>query len=161
MGGYAIMASIARSIWNRNLGIYWMQTMIYEVNAVVVVLFMINISLIEGWNGSWKMSFGLGLIMAIIFSWGAFDFTMGVYEEMYIELWSGVSIELIGFMASCYRVISLFLWKQTLMAVYTRGEWCICIYLSPQIKWHDDLANEPRMIAVESEMTSRNAANEP
>lgn len=30
------------------------------------------------------------------------------------------------------------MWKQTLMAVYTRGEACMCIYLSPQIKWYDD-----------------------
>ena len=99
----------------------------------------VQVSLIEGYHGNWKVTFIFGLITSLACSLAAILWTFNVIysEEQELELWSGYYIGLNEWIASCWRVVALFLWKQTLMAAYTRGEWCICIYLSPYIKWVD------------------------
>lgn len=114
----------------------WLATI--KISAVGNVLLVMNLSLIEGHHGNWKVSFIFGLVVSLAYSWAAFIATFDKSTEIkYLELWFGFSIGLNGLQASCYRVLSLFLWKQTLMAAYTRGKCCICIYLSPYIKWID------------------------
>lgn len=112
---------------------------VFIVAGTFVVLIIVTVSLIEGLHGNWKVSFIFGLIVSLAFSFVAFIRTVNLdnIPEQELELWFGLSINLNELQASCYRVLSLFLWKQTLMAAYTRGEWCICIYLSPHIKWID------------------------
>ena len=97
--------------------------------------------IIEGFGGSWKISFGIGLLLSVCFSWLAVQYTLFAesygFPEYEWEIVSGMSFGLVSYIASAYRVVSLFMWKQTLMAAYTRGRYCICIYLSPYIKWVD------------------------
>ena len=138
--GYSIILAIASGIYMRGLNVWsaeWITAL--DLNFVLIVLLIVNVSLIEGYHGNWKVTFIFGLIVSLIFSWCAVLWTLNPYafKEQQFELWSGYSIGLQEWMASCYRVLSLFLWKQTLMAAYTRGEWCICIYLTPYIKWVD------------------------
>ena len=140
--GYSIILIIAGCIrfirlQGPDAPVVWVA--ILALSAAVIVLVICNVSLIEGYHGNWKVAFIFGLIMSLVFSWGAVanSFNTNNSEEHELELWPGYSIVLNEWIASCFRVLSLFLWKQTLMAAYTRGEWCICIYLSPYIKWVD------------------------
>lgn len=110
------------------------------ITTVINILLIINLALIEGFHGNWKVSFIFGLIVSLSYSFAAILVTFDVFdlEAQELDLWFGFTINLIELLGSCYRVLSLFLWKQTLMAAYTRGEECISIYMSPYIKWTDN-----------------------
>ena len=140
---YMILLGITGLIYLRGITVWSaVGIAVWHVNSVFGVLFIINLSLIEGYHGSWKISFITGLVLSLTFSWRAVALTFNVIdsEEQELELWSGYFIGLDEYMAMCYRVLSLFSWRQTLMALYTRGSACICIYLSPYIKWvHGDV----------------------
>ena len=112
---------------------------VFYLGTVQSVLLIANIALIDGHHGKWKVAFIFGLLMSCWYSWFAVEFTFNIsgYEEQELQMF-GMSINLNEWMGSCARVLSLFLWKQTLMAAYTRGKWCICIYISPYIKWIDE-----------------------
>ena len=135
--GYVVSLGIANGVYNRRIGadriVFW------DIAAVQYTTMVIAGALIEGHATSWKVSFGVGLGLCTWFSYNAVYYTLdNTFEEHELELWDGVSFGLLDFISSAWQVLSLFLWKQTLMAVYTRGKWCICIYLSPQIKWNAD-----------------------
>ena len=136
---YAIILSVAGCILMSRLddSAVWMT--LFALSAVQSILFVITLSIIEGYRGNWKVAFIFGLIASLVFSWRAVGHTFNLYDlgDTDLELWPGYFIGLHEWLASCYRVLSLFTWKQTLMAAYTRGEWCNCIYLSPYIKWVD------------------------
>lgn len=141
---YSIIAGISLTILLQHVGHSGMRLTYYELSAVAVVFLIINLSLFEGYHGNWKFSFIFGFIISSITSFMAIGFTFGPSLHLFklpprseFELWSGVSVELVTLIGHCFRVLSLFLWRQTLMAAYTRGECCICIYLSPYIKWID------------------------
>ena len=136
---YSISAAICYIIYSLDADFGANERIWLGLQEVLVVFTVIFASLIEGYGTSWRFSFGFGLLISTTFSLKALGMTFNILslEERQFELWPGASFELVAFMASAARVLSLFLWKQTLMAAYTRGEWCICIYLSPQIKWKD------------------------
>ena len=113
------------------------------------VSIIVSVSFVEGYYVSWKFAFLFGLSLSVMSSHYAIKYTLGWDgDEHQFELWEGASFGMLGFIASCYRVLSLFLWKQTLMTVYTRGEWCICVYVSPYIKWQRFPSNLHFLIGV-------------
>ena len=85
-----------------------------------------------------------GMFLSVFFSYYAIDWTL-IYdgEEEELEIFPGVAFPLLSFIASvcklcefessslilfeliselqAHRVLSIFLWKQTLMTIYTRG----------------------------------------
>ena len=138
--GYSIVVSILSfMIWDKwDDSAIW--TLSFVIDSAITVLCITNLAVIEGHHGNWKISFMFGLIMSLVISTVAVLFTFGVYGHggRQLELWFGLSLNLVELMGSCLQVLSLFLWKQTLMAAYTRGEWCICIYLSPYIQWNNE-----------------------
>lgn len=138
--GYSITVAVVSGILFRRWGLPGMWITVMDIAVTVNVLVIIYPSLIEGLHGNWKATFMLGLLLSLFYSLAAILATFNTtgVEEKYLELWFGFSIGLYDLSASCYRVLSLFLWKQTLMAAYTRGKWCICIYRSPYIKWTDE-----------------------
>lgn len=137
--GYGIASAVCLMILAR----VWKTTgtsieiMTADVGAITLVFIIVMVSLIEGYAVSWKLSFCLGLVMSSFASYRAIQLTLFTdkSDEVAIELSMGITFEIMAFYASSMRVLSLFLWKQTLMAAYTRGECCICIYLTPRIKW--------------------------
>ena len=64
----------------------------------------------EGYAVSIYQSFGFALVISIVSTFFALQFTLfpGL-EEKEIELWSGASFELLGWIGSAYRVMALFL----------------------------------------------------
>lgn len=138
--GYSLGFYIAGFIVWARIGTDWWWVLVFGIDGVIMILLIVNLSLIEGFHGNWKYSFASGLLVSLISSTIAFLFTFDLvgFGDVQLELWPGSSFAMIPFIASCMRVVSLFLWKQTVMAAYTRGEWCICIYLSPYIKWSDE-----------------------
>jgi len=141
---YVLSMSIAYSIYHHiHIDKSELNSMILEDLILILdIMAVIVASLIEGFGASWKICFGMGLLMSCIFTWFALQFTLFLegfgYNEYYLELLPGMSFGLLSYIASALRVLSLFMWKQTLMAIYTRGGGCICVYISPQIKWQDD-----------------------
>ena len=156
--------SVANSLYVRRNESFLYAEITYDLIGIVMTLFVVEASLIEGYGVSWKASFLFGLLLSTIFSWRSITFTWLADEDLYpereLELWSGMSIGLMSYMAGSYRVLSLFLWKQTIFAAWCRGEWCICIFLSPQIKWTDNDSvegNDEKALGQELQHTSSSA----
>merc|ERR1712217_378270 len=82
-----------------------------DLISILEVMAVILASSIEGFGTSWKVSFGLGLLMSCIFTWLAVQFTLFFesfgYEEYYIEPMPGMSFGLLSYIASALRVLSL------------------------------------------------------
>lgn len=146
---YGITLYICNALW-----MYHSETgfIVIFVNcaAAFLVISVIAVSLIEGYATSWRVSFGVGLFLSLLTSTLAVRFTfLSEYiglEEVQLEIipGSGMYFELLAYVGSAMRIIALFMWKQTLMSAYTRGQWCICIYLSPQIKWLEKRSDETK-----------------
>ena len=129
--GYAVTAAIARSLHIRLLDYSSNEIMFWDMFSVVFIFVIIAGSLVEGYAVSFKMSFGVALVMSIISSFFAVQYTLFPgEEEKAIELWSGASFGLLSWIGSAYRVMSLFLWKQTIMAAYTRRMVYLCLYIA-------------------------------
>lgn len=137
--GYGIAAAICYIIYIRaeKTDSSSIQVVVVDVGAVSLVFVIVMVSLMEGYVVNWKLSFLLGLIMSLFISYQAIQLTLfsSDREDVDIRLSTNVTFGILEFLASAMRVLSLFFWKQTLMTAYTRGEWCICVYLTPQIKW--------------------------
>ena len=138
---YAILYGVTQTLYRvRNESdIYNIYTS--GILSIVYLFVIITVSLIEGYGSSWKTAFGFTLLIAVLFSWKFLDFmwfSYDMYPEEEFVVFEGLSIELKGWIIGTLRILCLFLWKQAIMAVYTKGEWCICIFLSPYIKWYDD-----------------------
>ena len=74
--------------------------------------------------------------MSSIWSLQALRFTIWYDEgEVELEIMPGVKIGLLGYMAACYRILSIFLWQQTIGCALSRGKKCISLYVSPRIQW--------------------------
>merc|ERR1712113_276817 len=102
------------------------------------VLVVVAVSMLEAFPGlSWKKQCGFAMVLSCGFSYQALTYTLSYAadNEYELELWPGASFGLVSYIAAAYRVLSLFMWKQTLMAIYTQGEFCIAIYLIPSIQW--------------------------
>ena len=133
---YGISLAVSHSLYIRQFAYHSNEIRFKDMLLAISVFMVVAGSLIEGYAVGWKSCFGFGLLLSLFFSHYAIHYTLLFdAEEKYFEVMEGVSFGLLAWIGSAYRVLSLFLWKQTLMAAYTRGEWCICIYLSPCIKW--------------------------
>ena len=137
---YSIAFSNLCSIYLRSLNLSKEKTMLFDIGEVILVLLIINVSLIEGYHGRWRFSFVFGLLMSLFFSFFAINLTFQLYDfgKVELELGFGFSIDLVQSMRSCCYVLAFFLWRQTLMAVYTRGKRCICFNTCPYIKWSEN-----------------------
>lgn len=135
---YSVSLAVAEALYQRQFEYEPETQYIQYMYSVIRLCIVIAVSLIEGYRVSWGIKFGMALCMSAIYSYWALYYTL--YhdgEELSVLISSGVSVELLAWIGSAYRIVSLFLWKQALMAAYTRGEWCICIYLSPYLQWND------------------------
>ena len=138
---YALLFAVTNALYVRRTEHTVQEEIIEDLIGIMLVFVIVCVSLVEGYHASWKASFAFGLLLSVIFTWRSLNLSWLAgdrWPEREWELWSGMSIGLVSYMSGSLRVISLFFWKQTLMAAYTKGEWCICIFLSPQIKWYDD-----------------------
>ena len=134
---YSIGALIANSIYIRCLDFDKNRIIWIDLSSVLITFIVFVFSLIEGYYVSWKVIFGFGLIMSIIFSLQAIRFTMFYDEpEQYIKVFPGVKFGLLAYFSEAYRVLSIFLWKQTIMSAWTKGQKCISLYISPNIQWN-------------------------
>ena len=136
---YAIALCIASALYIRRLDfIDAGQTYILDMWYVVGVFVVISISLIEGLAVDWRICFGYGLFLSLVYSAWAIHYTFYDYEEREVEV-LGMSFPLLSFIGSACmyiylfvnhcsadlmtvllfqytgRVVSIFLWKQTLM----------------------------------------------
>ena len=141
--GYSIICAVTYAILLTRgslVGVSGIWLAVYYGFSSITVLLVLTISLIEGLHGNWKVAVMFGACLSLVYSCLAITrtFNLNDFGEQELNLGFGFSIELNEWVASSLRVLSLFLWRQTLMSAYTRGNWCICIYLSPYIKWTDD-----------------------
>ena len=143
--GYAVCAGVVNALYNRRTAAAedWDIKVViaWDMQSFMFVLVIIAVSFVEGYHVSWKTAFAFGLALSLITSYYAVLYTlMWDLPEQELQAWEGGSFGMIEFIGSSYRVMSLFLWKQTLMTAYTKGEWCICVYTSPYIKWQENVA---------------------
>eukprot|EP01083_Nonionella_stella_P116107 344759_1 len=135
---YSIMALVTDALYVRRAGYHVNEIVYIDLSAVMITQIIIYFSLMEGFNVSWKTMFALGIIVSCIVSLQAARFTIWFDgEEQYIRIFEGVKFGLIGYFAVSLQVLSIFLWKQTIMAAWYKGKLCISIYLSPKIQWVD------------------------
>ena len=139
--GYGMMAAVLFMLYFRKATDYSETQIIFmDIGSVALILVIVMLSFIEGYAVKWSTSFVVGFIMSLNMSRAAVLLTlspeqMGMGNNLNLELFAGYRFDVLDLLASALRVLSLFFWKQTLMTAYTRGDWCICIYLTPQIKW--------------------------
>merc|ERR1712113_1368699 len=92
-----------------------------DILGVLQIIVVIGCSLIEAFGTSWKISFAYGLLLSVLFSFLAVIFTLQFEDfapDLYELEFSGLKFELVSYIAAAYRVLALFMWKQTLMAAY-------------------------------------------
>lgn len=136
---YAVTGGIASVIYAQRTEDHSNIVVFQALTFVGLFLIIVMASLIEGYAASWKWSLALSLVLSLLASWQAIRTTLTVdWKESEFEIMSGVTIELTSYIAESFRVLSLFLWKQAIYTAYTKGKWCICIFLSPQIEWYDE-----------------------
>ena len=94
--------------------------------SFIALLNVIVVSLMEGLpNNNYRVSSILALLISIIFSWMAVQWTFLYesfgFEEYELELWDGASFGLLSWAGAAFRVLSLFFWKQTIMTILYKG----------------------------------------
>lgn len=133
---YAIACFVANSIYIRCLDFSWNRIVYIDIGSLVFTLVIIFFSVIEGYAVSWKSMLLIGISMSSIWSLQALRFTIWYDEgEVELEIMPGVKLGLLGYMAACYRILSIFLWQQTIGCALSRGKKCISLYVSPKIQW--------------------------
>ena len=133
---YSIGCLVANSIYIRCRDYQKYEIVYVDLASLVIVLFVTLFSVMEGLHVSWKSMTMMGCGIAIIMTLQAIWFTFAFDEpELYIEPINGVKFGLIAYWTYSYQIISIFLWKQTLMAIWYRGKQCVSIYMCPEIKW--------------------------
>ena len=157
--GYGVMAAVLFMIYFRKATDYSETQIIFtDIGSSTLILMIVMLSLMEGYAIKWSTAFALGFIVSLTITYNAIMYTLspdqiGLENDMEIQLFAGFRFDVLELLGSALRVLSLFFWKQTLMTAYTRGDWCICIYLTPRIKWDTktsadaDLADTKHSIA--------------
>ena len=139
--GYGVMATILFITYVRKANDFsWEQILFMDIAAIILTIMIVLLSVIEGYAVKWSTAFALGLMVSLSITYRAVMLTfaperVGLESQVLVELTSGLRLDVLELLASALRVLALFFWKQTLMTAYTGGEWCICIYMTPQIKW--------------------------
>ena len=150
--GYGVMAAVLCMTYFRKATDYDdTQILLGDVGSVSLMLMIIMLSLVEGYAVKWTTAFVLGFIMSLTTTRTAVLLTLSpekldLENDLEIELFAGYTFDVLELLGSALRVLSLFFWKQTLMTAYTRGDWCICIYLTPQIKWDEKPAKDASQV---------------
>ena len=132
---YSIGSLVANTIYIRQLQFDYNRQLYINMSSVLITFIVIVFSLFEGYQISWKFKFAFGLVISLLITLQAVRFTVWYEEPEYFVKLGSVNFGLLAYFASCYRVLSLFLWKQTIMAAWTRGKACISIYVTPKVQW--------------------------
>ena len=90
----------------------------------------------DGLQWPLKSKFALGFCVASVYSILAFFGTFYWKDDAktVIQIADSMKIELVSMRTSSYRVLAIFLWKQTIMSVWKKSQATIICYL-PYIEW--------------------------
>eukprot|EP01084_Bolivina_argentea_P303009 523095_1 len=108
-----------------------------NMSNVLLTLLVILFSIFEAYHVSWKTVTIVGLVISSIITLQALRFTIWYDEpEKYVEIESiGMKIGLLAYFSAAVRILSIFLWKQTIMSAWVRGKSCVSIYETPKLQW--------------------------
>lgn len=109
-------------------------TCIWLLSILLITIF----SSLDGYSASRGFKFTLGLLMSLLFTIIAIhsSFTYQKEDSSIIHIGKHLFFSLRSMQASGLRVLSIFLWKQTILTIIKKDK-CINIRHSPFIKWID------------------------
>eukprot|EP01084_Bolivina_argentea_P249624 417975_1 len=132
---YAVFLCALKIIAERNrTKDTWFDT--YILLSIDELLVIALFSITDGLQWSLKSKFIIGVIIAIYYSLCAFfgEFFWTERDDTIIEISDTISVQLRSMIASAYRVLAIFIWKQTISSVWKKRRATIIKY-SPYIKW--------------------------
>ena len=107
------------------------------IMPLYMIVWVVFFGFTEALNISWKVIATMGFIFSFFATASAFITTFLSSGDMIIQI-GPLQFSTLEYTASALRILSIFLWKQTIMAVRRRGKKCIIIKVAPYIKWVDD-----------------------
>ena len=57
------------------------------------------------------------------------------YPDQAINIYGDISLSLLSYIAGAYRILAIFLWKQTMQLAIRKDEKCISIKVTPKKIW--------------------------
>eukprot|EP01084_Bolivina_argentea_P046362 85381_1 len=126
---YAIRLWICGTIYN-NYSVYW------SFDYMATTLAIIAISLIDGFPFPNKIKTIATLVIAMNYSFSAFDYTFLPRDPDNIKLFGTFEIDTVSLISGSYRIICLFIWKQAFRTVWNKNN-STTIRRYVKLKWID------------------------
>ena len=107
----------------------------YRVDTTLIIILF---SFIDGFHASYRNFLVFGFILSGLFSMDSIRWTFDNRPEYNIYVDDNHSLSLVSQISSATRILSIFLWKQTIKLAWNRDKSAIVIKGSAKIKWDTD-----------------------
>eukprot|EP01083_Nonionella_stella_P173473 598514_1 len=124
---------------------------IYRINSTFVVILF---SFVDGFNVSWRKFFVFGVILSVLFSITAWRLTFDDRPDRLYYFSENHSLSMVSQIASADRLLSIFLWKQTIKMGWKRGKASVAIKHSAKIKWEESEDTDDKKDLIDMPMSS-------